>query len=308
MSKRVELIWANKSGMDAGLQIQEHSHVCYQMYYILNGSPTYIIQGEPLSAHPDSFFYIAENTPHRREVCDEQTLSIELKFHIHDPYIVRHLPARPVLLEGNSSIIKMFSYIIENWKNKDPRNQLDIENLMTSLVSLFYLDQVRFDNRSSCRIDTSRYNELTRTAMAYIEDNFQSHFSLASLGQALSYNANYVSSVFTKNTGVPVTSYLNLVRIRQAVIFFAYYNQDVFTTYESIGFTDPSYFSRTFKSFVGISPRTFKRAFSGPEREFLLKRYTEEPILNYEECTLEEAFASLRNIGNAVRKVLQTAP
>ena len=124
------------------------------------------------------------------------------------------------------------------------------------------------------------------------------------MAEELNYNKNYLSTVFSRTTGVSVVDYLNLMRIRQTVIFFAYYNQDVFTACESIGFASPSHFSRVFKSLVGISPRNFKYAFSSVDRQSVSQYFTEEPILNYTVCSLEEAFASLKSIGRAAARII----
>ena len=46
MDNGVEILWAKCGEMDAGLQMQEHSHICYQMYYILQGDPVFVINGK----------------------------------------------------------------------------------------------------------------------------------------------------------------------------------------------------------------------------------------------------------------------
>lgn len=306
MEPSIELLWCNSAVMDTGLQMQEHSHICYQFYYILHGAPVFLVGGVELRARENSFFCIPPNTPHRMLPLESGKMhAYELKFFIHDEHIRTHLPAVPVILSADQLTEKMLQYVVRNWKNKELQNKITLDRILCSLLSCFFLDDLQYTNSGSSHIDTSRYTPIAKAVIAYIESNFHSHFTMEKMASALNYNKNYLSSAFSKATSIAIIDYLNLIRIRQAVIFFAYYNQDVFTAYESIGFTNPSHFSRVFKAMVGISPRAFKYAFSNADPQLLSAVFTEEPILNYCLCTLEEAFASLKRIGAAAKQLTQ---
>ena len=314
MKRATELVWVNHATIDPGLQIQEHSHICYQMYYILQGDPVFVINGKELRTQPHSFFYIPPNTHHRTfPITSEAMVAYDLKFVIHDEQIRNCLPANPVLLADDNLANKILSFIVGNWESNDPHTVALLDHHLTSLLSCFYLDSIQKDRQDSSvshLIDTSAYNPVTRSVISYIEKNYHNQFSLQKMADILNYNKNYLSTVFSSTTGISIVDYLNFIRIRKAVIFFALHNQDVFTTYESIGFASPSHFSRVFKALVGISPRNFKYAFSKVDQQSRSQYFTQEPILNYQICSLENAFASLWNIGKAVEDILKnkTAP
>ena len=144
---------------------------------------------------------------------------------------------------------------------------------------------------------------MTREIFVWVEKNYLQKFSLDDLGNALNYNRNYLSSVFSENTGVSILNYTNFLRVRKAVIFFAYYGSDVLTACEGAGFRNPSYFSRTFKSLVGISPRSFCGAFFGIPEQERTEYFRQEPVLSYRPCTMAQAFESLRHIGRTAMKL-----
>ena len=65
---------------------------------------------------------------------------------------------------------KMLAFIISNWEHKDPENVTTLDHLLSSLLSCFYLDQLRYDRRDdgdSHHIDTSTYNPVTRSIIAF---------------------------------------------------------------------------------------------------------------------------------------------
>ena len=312
MNQTTELVWVNCAAIDPGLQIQEHSHICYQLYYILEGEPVFEIGGKELRALPNSYFYIPPNTPHRMlPHPTEKMLAYDLKFLVHDEQLRSNLPATSTALTDDNLARKMLSFIVSNWESKEAHSVALLDHLLSSLLSCFYLESIHpdgHDDRDSHHIDTSAYNPVTRSVLAYIEKNYYNRFSLQEMAEDLNYNKNYLSTVFSKTTGISIVDYLNLIRIRKAVIFFALHNQDVFTTYESIGFTSPSHFSRVFKTLVGISPRNFKYAFSQVGQQSRSQHFTQEPLLNYSICSLEEAFASLQRSGAFARQILKKHP
>lgn len=294
MNNRIALIWANHVKMTEGQQMRLHSHTCCQLYYILSGSPHFIIDGQPLQAKPGSFFLIPAGAKHQalpygKDGCE----SYELKVVLNDPFFREHLNVLRPPLEDTGMIRDTLSYIVKCWKGQDSQHLDNIESLLSSLLLQLFLKDIRCEENGSRYIKADRYNQITRDIMAYIDNNYTNKFSLPDLGSALGYNKNYLSTTFSKSTGFSIIDYLNFVRIRRALHCFAFYGQDVFTTYESSGFSCPSYFSRAFKSMVGISPRSFRQAFSS-ETEAC---FTQEPILNFHPCTMEEGLRSMQNIG-----------
>ena len=307
MSQKFEMIWANNARLELAIQMQEHSHLCYQLYMVEEGDHTFVINGTELAIAPGDIFYIPPNTPHRMLPSPKYSVwrGLELKFFIHDQYILSQLPTSSVVFRGDEMSRIMLHYVHQNWKNRDEQNITNIDCILHALMSCFFIGQTKYPDSDRNIIDTSPYSPITRAVATYIETKYYKHFSMEKMAQELNYNKNYLSSAFSKSAGISIVEYLNLIRIRQAVIVFCYYDRDVFTTCKTIGFSNASHFSRTFKDLVGVSPRTFRRAFSSPDRQQISRYFLEEPILNYQLCTLEEAFASLRRLGEAAKTLTE---
>lgn len=304
MSQNLTLITANRVQMAASSQMMEHIHICYQLYYILDGEPIFIVDDVEIRTHPGSFFYIPPQLPHKMLPLQGSFLCYEFKVQIDDPFLSSHLNCIVQPEEDTGYIRHLLSYVYDNWRSNDIQNIKNTNHILSTLLMGFFLQDLHYIQTDSCRVSTQNYNQLTRAVMAYVERHFQEKFSLHELSQELNYNKNYISSVFTKNTGISIVDYLNLSRIRQAVLMLAFYSQDVFTTCESVGFSNVSHFSRTFKAMTGASPRNFKYVFSKVDRKALHHLFIDEPILALKVCTLEEAFASLRSIGTQVNAFL----
>ena len=309
MEHRVELIWANRSQLQTGQLMQQHYHACHQLYYILSGTAVFLIGSQPIEAKPGSCFLVPAGMPHQMLPVEEGPLeSLELKIFIKDPFLLDHLQSPPEAVTDNSAIQRLLTYAVENWNSRDEQNRMDIECILSAVLLNFFVDKLSYAHKDSKHILTDTYSALTKAILVYIEKHFPRQFSLQELGRQLNYNKNYLCSAFAKDTGVTIVEYLNFVRVRRAMIFFAFYRQDVYTACESVGYANLSHFSRTFKAMVGMPPREFRKAFSMLTQEEAAKYFTDERFLSYQPCTMEEAFAALRRSGEVAMQILKKHP
>lgn len=308
MDSRVELIWANQSKMEAGQRMQTHLHACHQLYYIWEGQATFVIGGKDLPVRAGSCFLVPAMTPHKMLPIRKGLLhSYELKLFIKDPFLLDKLQDGPSVFSDDGTIGRLLTYVVENWNSRDTQNVTDIAYILSTVLLNFFVENLHYASNDSAHIRTEDYSAVTKAVLVYIEKYFPYRFSLQTMGERLSYNKNYLCSVFRRDTGVSIVAYLNFIRIRRAIIFFAFYGQDVYTTCESVGFANLSHFSRTFKALVGVPPRDFRKAFSLLKQEDATRYFADERVLNYQICTMQEAMASLSRCGQIAMQILQTA-
>lgn len=100
--------------------------------------------------------------------------------------------------------------------------------------------------------------KIVRQAMAYIDSHLASSLSLDEIAGEIPINPSYLSRVFKKETGQPLTEYINLARIERAKELLLDGNGLNYEVAEQTGFHDPAYFSAIFKKYTGMSPKEFK--------------------------------------------------
>lgn len=298
MDRRTEIIWAKQSRLHRGQQMQEHCHPCHQLYYVLEGKAIFVLGGEEIEVRQGSCFLVPAMMPHRMLPLEEKTLQVyEMKILVKDEFILRHLKCAPEPLKDEGILVRTLTYVMENWNCPDEQNRKDLDYLLSSVLLNFFVGDIHYEKKDSAYIETGEYGEVTRGILVYVEKQYPFLFRLQDLADRMNYHKNYLCAVFKKDTGVSIVDYLNFIRIRQSIILFSFYGQDVGTVYESVGFSNPSHFSRTFKALVGIPPREFRGVFLRIPREEIKMYFAKEPVLNYQSCTMEEAFASLKRIG-----------
>jgi two-component system response regulator YesN len=95
-----------------------------------------------------------------------------------------------------------------------------------------------------------------------IIDMTEEHFrdpdlSLAQIAKEIGYNPKYLSHYFKKKMNVTYSEYLRSFRFKYAISLYELGISSVKNVALLSGFSDPLYFSSTFKKAIGISPKEF---------------------------------------------------
>lgn len=93
-----------------------------------------------------------------------------------------------------------------------------------------------------------------RDVIKYLQGHFSERLSLDDIADAVGYNKYYVSHVFKSVTGVTVMTYLNMLRAHHARELLKSRKHTVGEVCRMCGFENLSYFSKTYKKYVGILP------------------------------------------------------
>ena len=100
------------------------------------------------------------------------------------------------------------------------------------------------------------------TVLAYIDENFKRKLTLDEVAEKCYTSKYYLSHLFTRFQGVSIGKYILDKKIDESKKMLASSDFPVVTIAESLGFDDPSYYSRIFKKTVGITPLQFRKTAS----------------------------------------------
>lgn len=101
--------------------------------------------------------------------------------------------------------------------------------------------------------------EVARTVEQYIRENFRKDISLQDVSKKLRVSTDYLSKAFKRHTGESPLKHIIKLRINEAKkLLLATPVLDIHVIGEYVGYTDPFYFSRIFKTYVGIYPSEYR--------------------------------------------------
>ncbi|MCC8045744.1 MAG: helix-turn-helix domain-containing protein [Clostridiales bacterium] len=110
------------------------------------------------------------------------------------------------------------------------------------------------------RYTLGNYSSLTQKVLTYISTDLSADLSLKNFSDLLSVNASYLSTLFKKEVGVPLTEYVNRSRIRHAQALLLGTDLPIKTIAQQCGIADIYYFSRLFKRITGTTPKAFRES------------------------------------------------
>lgn len=140
----------------------------------------------------------------------------------------------------------------------------DIKRIPKVIVSVdttkMYLKeqfQAAIEARNS--VSNDRYGSVIQSAKEYIEKNFSNgELSLNRIAAHIGVSPSYFSSIFKQETGTTFVEYLTKVRIDKACELLRCTNSRTAEIGEQVGYSDPHYFSATFKKVMGQSPKDYR--------------------------------------------------
>ena len=96
---------------------------------------------------------------------------------------------------------------------------------------------------------------------AYIDENYNTEITLASISKALNISADYMSHTFKKVTGYSPIQYIMRRRIGEAQTLLITTKHSITMIATMVGYNNSSYFNKIFTKNVGISPKGYRQCY-----------------------------------------------
>ncbi|MDO5136547.1 MAG: response regulator [Eubacteriales bacterium] len=100
----------------------------------------------------------------------------------------------------------------------------------------------------------------------YIYVHYQEDLSLETLAEKVYLSSGYLSFIFKKETGMNLNRYIRVVRMEKAKDLLCTTNMKVAQISEKVGFSNVSYFCRSFREYYGSSPESYRKG-TGEDEE-----------------------------------------
>ena len=100
--------------------------------------------------------------------------------------------------------------------------------------------------------------DIIKTAKRYIEDHYATDISLDDVSRVVNISPYYFSKIFKEESGLNFIEYLTNIRIDKAKELLTSSDYSMKEICSMCGYTDPNYFSRSFKKNVGVTPTEYK--------------------------------------------------
>jgi len=135
---------------------------------------------------------------------------------------------------------------------------------MQALGLVLAHELVRFNTRQHCSkppVHGGLAVWQRRKAIDYIDEHLAESVSLATLAQLACLSPSYFCRAFRQSFGIPPQRYKSTQRIERAKVLLAQPGSSVTDVGLTLGFSDTSVFSTTFRRIAGLTPNAYRRSF-----------------------------------------------
>ena len=122
----------------------------------------------------------------------------------------------------------------------------------------WYIDKITQACRNVMTRKEEQSSSIIDRAKDYIAGHYSKDISLDDVSREVDISPYYFSKVFKEATGENFIEYLTNVRISKAKEMLQAGDCSMKEICSAVGYSDPNYFSRTFKKNVGVTPTEFK--------------------------------------------------
>jgi two-component system, response regulator YesN len=159
-------------------------------------------------------------------------------------------------------ILHESSKIAKNW------NDTKFQNTESKILQMQTIDEI-FSEIKIIAVDLSEFvkrmnanqkHSLVDKAIDFIRENYQlSHLSLQTVAEEVHVSSAYLSNLFKVEKGFNFGDFLLETRMKKAMELFQQTDFKTYEVAEKVGYSNPQYFSSSFKKFTGYSPIEFKK-------------------------------------------------
>lgn len=95
--------------------------------------------------------------------------------------------------------------------------------------------------------------------LGYIHSHYAEELTNSRLGEVFGFHPNSLNRLIVRQTGQSLHQYLLMYRLRQAMPLIESGEESIADIAARVGFSDPGYFSKLFRSKLGLSPMEYRK-------------------------------------------------
>lgn len=127
------------------------------------------------------------------------------------------------------------------------------------LKAIFYSVCAEFDENATYVKGKTAKKGLLKQIFDFVENNFEKSCTLEDLSAAIGHNSAYLSRYFSESTNMTFLSLVNRYRISRACYILRNSNGSVTECAYECGYKSLRSFNRNFISYIGMSPRDYRK-------------------------------------------------
>ena len=100
---------------------------------------------------------------------------------------------------------------------------------------------------------------ITKKIKQYIANHYMENITIKDISNELFLTSTYLCLIFKNEEGITINRYITQLRMDKAIDLLKNTNMTIAQIALQVGYTDTTYFSKLFKSYIGSNPREIRK-------------------------------------------------
>ena len=240
--------------------LHRHADVL-ELLYIFSESGRYIVGNYEYAVSEGDFVICNANIPHGEDPFQE---------HHIQTYCLVLSNARFEIAEGERPIISLgkdngIGALLPKLYQMFHTQQGYSEVCRHFALGIYFLLQRKFLERAANPKQIKR-EQLVSKILNYLNEHYAENLSLEKISEKFFISKSNLSHYFKRETGLSPIQYMMQRRIGEAQSLLVETSLPIQEIEFQLGFNDSAHFSKMFKKYVGVTPKEYRKHFSGRRR------------------------------------------
>lgn len=261
--KDYKLLYISTSKFEGDWKSHLHMHYFTEIFYILNGEGTFLIENNLIPAQKNDLIIINPNVEHTEN---------SIKMHPLE-YIVFGVDGltfqfdeltsfKDYILLNYSNEKDMFLLLLHTLLKEISQKRNKYESVCQNILEIFLIYISRHEKLNIINSLTIKMPKECSIIKRYLDYNYSDNITLDTLANLTHMNKYYLVHSFTKYIGISPIHYLTSNRVQASKNLLLTTNYSIAEIASNVGFSSQSYFSYTFRKLIGISPNEYRKQYS----------------------------------------------
>ena len=233
-----------------------HYHNSYEMFIMINGSTTMLVDDKLVPADKRDIIFLKPNILHKNNGgAKHERYALHFTMNYLNTYftdtainsIIQNFDKDK--LTFTSSAFAGIHELLNKIEHNEKYAYLYIAEIMSIVENKKNIVQEKIN----------RNNSTVNSILEYIHSNYANISGLDDIANEIHITKQYMCQLFKKHTLVTVSDYLNNVRIKNACEMLRSSDMNVTETAMQCGYNSPMYFCKIFKKIVHMTPNEYKK-------------------------------------------------
>lgn len=161
--------------------------------------------------------------------------------------------------ESMPRVDRLMKEILAEFRGEQPCYQDMLRVKLQELLLLYIREFIISPDYKTTDATFERHRVLMNKAISYIDEHYTESLSLEDVCRISTLSKTYFCYLFKLITKKTFVEYITERRVQGAMRMLEHTDHSIQRVSELTGFHDAAHFSRTFKKYVGISPRAYRK-------------------------------------------------